>query len=140
MKFSIKAYLPFLLFLSFLAVNAQDLKTQEIKRLRSFQIETAKLNLQDSVTYTNLKSILRLNRKNQGNKIVSISLASLSIATTVYSLRIFENSKNDEEGLGQSIASMLLIPAAIEMGIAIPLFLKSDRQKRKRNRLIAKYQ
>lgn len=129
-----------LLLASGFTTYAQDIKPRELQKLRSFQIETTELNLKDSVVIKDLRSIVRLDRKNTGNKIVSISLASLSVATTILSLRTFKESKGDEEGLGQTIGSLLLVPAAIEMGIAIPVFLKSNRQKKERDRMIKKYQ
>ena len=52
---------------------------------------------------------------------------------------VISRSKNDQEGVGQSIGTMFVVAGAIELGISIPLFISSKKRKKERDKLIEYY-
>ena len=118
---------------------SQTFKDYEFKRLNSFEINLNSIDLNNSTDYLNLKTILEKDKKRRTNKTVGIILTSLSALTTTFGIMVISNSKNDQEGVGQSIGTMFVVAGAIELGISIPLFISSKKRKKERNKLIEYY-
>lgn len=131
--------LPIFLFLIFHICSAQTFKQKDIKRLNSFEININNIDLNDQRNYLNLETILEKERKRRTNKAFGIVLTSISALTATFGTLVFVNSKDDEEGVGQSIGTMFIAIGAIELGISIPLFVSASKRKKERNELILNY-
>tara|TARA_R110000868_G_scaffold16056_6_gene72605 strand:- start:94623 stop:94826 length:204 start_codon:yes stop_codon:yes gene_type:complete len=59
--------------------------------------------------------------------------------TTAFGVMVISGSKNDQEGVGESIGSMFVAMGVIELGVSIPLFIASNKRKNERDRLIEIY-
>ena len=118
---------------------SQTFKKYELKRLNSFEINLNSIDLNDSTDYLNLKAILEKDKKRRTNKTAGIILTSLSALTTTFGIMVISRSKNDQEGVGQSIGTMFVVAGAIELGVSIPLFISSKKRKKERDKLIEYY-
>ena len=49
---------------------------------------------------------------------------------------LFSENKNEQEGIGQSIGIMAIVAGTIELGVSVPLFISSNKSKKKRDKLI----
>jgi hypothetical protein len=118
---------------------SQTFKNYELKRLNSFEINLNSIDLNNTTDYLNLKAILEKDKKRRTNKTAGIILTSLSALTTTFGIMVISRSKNDQEGVGQSIGTMFVVAGAIELGVSIPLFISSKKRKKERNKLIEYY-
>ncbi len=133
-----KIFMIFLI-LTFNICSAQTFNQKENKRLDSFGINMNNIDLYEQNNYLNLETILLKDKKRRTNKTFGIVLTSLSALTTTFGAIVFANSRDDEEGVAQSIGTMFVAIGAIELGISIPLFISSSKRKKERNELIENY-
>ncbi|TDD75153.1 hypothetical protein [Flavobacterium caseinilyticum] len=118
---------------------SQTFKDYERRRLNSFEINLSSIDLNNSTNYLNLVTILEKDKKRIRNKTIGIVLTSLSALATTFGIMVISNSKNDREGVGQSIGTMFIAVGTIELGVSIPLFISSKKRKKERNKLIEYY-
>ncbi len=133
-----KLFLIFLIFTSNIC-STQTFNQKENKRLDSFGINMNNIDLYNQSNYLNLETILLKDKKRRTNKTFGIVLTSLSALTTTFGAIVFANSRDDEEGVAQSIGTMFVAIGAIELGISIPLFISSSKRKNERNKIIENY-
>jgi len=127
-----------ILFLLLLSANtfAQTFKNREIKRLNSFGIDLTSIDLNEETNYLNLETILKKEKKRRTNKTVGIALTTLGLLTTGFGTALIVNSKDQEEGLPQSIGTMFVAMGVVELGISIPIFIATSKRKKERDKLI----
>jgi hypothetical protein len=131
--------LPIFFILLINICSAQTFNQKEIKRLNSFGISLNNFDLNDQSNYLNLESILKKDKKRRTNKTFGIVLISLGALTTTFGTLVFTNSKDDNNGIGQSIGGIIVAIGAVELGISIPLFISASKRKKERNEIIEKY-
>lgn len=118
---------------------SQEFKNYELKRLKSFGLNTKPNELSNSINYLNLDTILEKDKERRTKKTLGIVFTSLSALTTAFGVMVISGSKNDQEGVGESIGSMFVAMGVIELGVSIPLFISSNKRKNERDRLIEIY-
>ena len=118
---------------------SQSFKNYEIKRLNMFEINNDSIALNNSLNYLNLKTILVNEQKRKTNKTLAIALTSLSALTMTYGAKIISSSRNDQEGLGQTIGTMFIAAGIVQLGVSVPLFVSSNKRKKDRDKLIELY-
>lgn len=128
-----------ILFLSANISSAQNFSNKEINRLNSFRVSLNNIDLNDQNSYLDLEKILEKEKKRRTNKFFGIALTSLSALTTTFGGIVIANSKDDQEGVGQSVGTMFVVIGIAELGISIPLFISTKKRKKERNKLIEKY-
>jgi hypothetical protein len=134
-----RATITLIVLLIFNNCFSQTFKNYEIKRLKTFEINTESIELNNSVNYLDLKAILEKEQKRKTNKTLAIVLTSLSALTMTYGAKIITSSKDDQEGLGGSIGIMIMTAGVVELGVSIPLFISSNKRKKERDNLIELY-
>lgn len=118
---------------------SQSFKNYEIKRLNMLEINTDSIARINALNYLNLQTILLKERKRKTNKAAAIALTSLSALTISFGAKIFSNSRNDKEGLGQSLGTMIIAAGIVQLGVSIPLLVSSNKRKKERDQLIELY-
>jgi hypothetical protein len=104
-----------------------------------FEINTDSIALKNSLNYLNFKTILVNEQKRKTNKTLAIALTSLSALTMTYGAKIISSSRNDKEGLGQTIGTMFIAAGIVQLGVSVPLFVSSNKRKKDRDKLIELY-
>jgi hypothetical protein len=128
-----------LLFLTF-GLQGQNLTEKQLNKLETFGIPTKKFDYNNEIIQANLKLILLKDKKRKTNLVTGIVFSSLAIATTAFGAKIIDNSKNNEEGVGQAIGSMFVVGGIIELGISVPFYISSHKRKKDRDNIIEIYQ
>lgn len=123
----------------FLKSFSQNFKNYEFERLKSFEINTNSIDLNNSKQFLDLKSILKKDQNRKTYKTIAIVLTTLSLSTITYGSKIIKNSINDKEGLGASIGVMIVTAGVVELGVSIPLYINSNKKRKERNSLIELY-
>ena len=134
-----KTILFFLLLLTF-GLQGQNLTEKQLNKLETFGIPTKKFDYNNEIIQANLKLILLKDKKRKTNLVTGIVFSSLAIATTAFGAKIIDNSKNNEEGVGQDIGSMFVVGGIIELGISVPFYISSHKRKKDRDNIIEIYQ
>jgi hypothetical protein len=118
---------------------SQEFKNYELKRLESFGLNAKPNEPSNLINYLNFDAILEKDKERRTKKTLGIVFTSLSALTTAFGVMVISGSKNDQEGVGESIGSMFVGIGVIELGVSIPLFLSSNKRKNERDRLIEIY-
>nr|WP_315140158.1 hypothetical protein [uncultured Flavobacterium sp.] len=134
-----KTILFFLLLLTF-GLQGQNLTEKQLSKLETFGIPTKNFDYNNEIIQANLKLILLKDKKRKTNLVTGIVFSSLAIATTAFGAKIIDNSKNDQEGVGQAIGSMFVVGGIIELGISVPFYISSHKRKKERDNIIEIYQ
>jgi NADH:ubiquinone oxidoreductase subunit K len=118
---------------------SQSFKKYELKRLNAFKIKNETTDIYNSENYLYLKDILEKEQKQITRKTGGIIFTSLSILITALGARIYSNSRNAENGIGQSIGTLFMAVGIVELGISIPIFISSNKRQKERDKLIESY-
>ncbi|SHG98387.1 hypothetical protein SAMN05444372_112113 [Flavobacterium micromati] len=118
---------------------SQSFKKYELRRLSSFEIETETNDIYQTKNYLDLKNILEKEQIQRTRKTEAIIFASLSILTTAFGAITYSNSRNAENGIGQSIGTLFMGIGVVKSGISIRLFVSSNKRKKQRDELIESY-
>lgn len=135
-----KKIILFVLLLLTFGLQGQNLTEKQLNKLKTYGIPTKKFDYNNEIIQANLKLILLKDKKRKTNLVTGIVFSSLTIATTAFGAKIIDNSKNNEEGLGQAIGSMFIAGGIIELGISVPFYISSHKRKKERDNIIQMYQ
>ena len=135
-----KKIILFVLLLLTFGLQGQNLTEKQLNKLKTYGIPTKKFDYNNEIIQANLKLILLKDKKRKTNLVTGIVFSSLAIATTAFGAKIIDNSKNNEEGLGQAIGSMFIAGGIIELGISVPFYISSHKRKKERDNIIQMYQ
>jgi hypothetical protein len=141
-----------LCFLMVLEIQGQELKTNQIRKLESFGIEYKSLIIENPNYGVEFMEILKKERKRKRSKTVGHIFSGLGLLTTTGGILILTSIKNstnnsndemdhmDESGAYVALAGGIITVIGInELGISIPLFFSSRKNKKERDKLIMKF-
>ena len=132
-------------------MHAQELKEKHLRTLSSLGLLYQDYDLANEKIHTDFLNILKFEKRRKSQKIVGSILLPLGLVTTGLGVSLLSNNKTRyREGqtdfeeysrhpLEEAIGSVLVVAGAAQIGLSIPLFVRSGSKKRKRNRLLSVY-
>lgn len=126
-------------FIFFNAGFTQEFSKKEVEKLNSFGINKVLIELNIPSNAVKFENILIQNRKRKARKYIGFGILSLSAVTVFQGIRIISENRNEQEGLGQSIGTMIVVLGVVEVGATIPIFISSHKKKKERDNLIHQF-
>ena len=131
-----------LLLLSYFSANSQTLTEKEIVKLNELNIQIKNLDLNNTNTFNDIKSIITLGKKAKTNKILAIVFSASSLTGLITGTVLLSKARRmDNAGSPYvtTLGSMMLAGGVIYGGISVPFWIASKKRERERMHLIEMY-
>lgn len=128
-----KQTITFVLLLTCLFINAQQLSERKLEKLYDLNVDTSHLNLDDLTIQKNLNDILTFDRKRKQNKTIAIIYTSLGVSGLALGGAVYSNK---DAFLGEIFGGALMVSGAGAVIISVPFWVATRNRKRDRDELI----
>jgi len=121
-------------------LNAQEFSVKEMEIIENFGLDYKNLIAENPNYSIDFSKFLQKEHKRKGNKIWAYTLGGLGLATSalgILNLADKEDEDNNEDNLDEAgayqnlVGGFFIAVGVIEIGVSIPLFIASNKRKKR---------
>lgn len=132
-----KIFALFFLTIFFIGNAQKELTPRNLKTLNDLGIKSeSKVSYEQ---FDQLNQILQADRKKNHNKTAGFVFTGVGVLASTMGIVMIDSSKNDQEGLGGTIGTMITVVGVAHIGASVPFFLGAKKQKKRRDAFIKEY-